>query len=126
MPLVSLLPHYIIDLQLQLCSALKTAFSWEQSIVLKAKEIANIKWWKHCELILLSAPISGLQPTITSSTDASNSGWGGALSSGPTASAPWSEQESQHHINYLELKAIKLCILSFLDHLKDNYQTFVR
>ena len=79
-------PLYYRDLQLQFCSALKTAFSWEQSIVLKAKAIANIEWWKHCEPILPSALISELQPTITLSTDASNSGWGGALSSVPTTS----------------------------------------
>ena len=43
-----------------------------------------------------------------------------ALSCGKTVSGSWSKQESTCHINYLELKAIKLCILSFLKYFLNN------
>ena len=64
-------PLYYRDLKLQFCSALKTAFSWEQSIVLKAKplQISNVgnivnlfflqpsfqnyNLPSHCQLVLL-------------------------------------------------------------------------
>jgi hypothetical protein len=44
---------------------------------------------------------------------------GGALSSGESVSGKWSDEESKFHINYLELKAILLCISTFLSSLKD-------
>ena len=82
--------------------------------------IKNIEWWVNCPLFLPSAPTSDPIPNITLSTDASSYGFGGALSEGPTVSGSWSQKESNFHINYLELKAIKLCILSFINYLKNN------
>ena len=122
MPPVSHLPHYFIETyNCNFVLLFKIPFRMNKALFLMKNANAYIEWWKHCELLLPSgsASISEQQPIIALSTDASNSGWGDALSSGPTASGSWSEQESQHHINYLELKAIKLCILSFI-HLNDN------
>ena len=60
------------------------------------------------------------QSEVTLHTDASNSGWGGVLSSGPSTSGLWSTSEKEYHINFLELKAVYLCVSSFLGVLKDS------
>ena len=64
-------------------------------------------------LILIAAPTADPVPTITLSSYASNSGWGRALSFRETVSGSWSEHEFTFYINYLDLKAIELCVLSF-------------
>ena len=74
----------------------------------------------HYHQPLLADGSQPIVPTCTMSTDASNSGWGGARSAGPIVTGHWSEQESQMHINFLELKAIKFCILSFLHFLRNK------
>ena len=106
----------------------KISHSWDDTIVLNEKAINNIEWWEHCSLLLPAASIAEAQPNITLFTDASNSGWGGALAIySPKVSGSWSEQESKHYINYKELKAIKLCILSFINNSKNkDCQNLVR
>ena len=56
--------------------------------------------------------IEELPPDLTIFSDASKKGWG-ASCQGITTGGQWSSVEKTWHINVLELKAVRLAILSF-------------
>ena len=68
----------------------------------------------------LRVAFANFQPTVTLFTDASNTGWGGYLSSGFSAAGAWSTQSAHKHINWLELKAIDNSINSLLPHIRNE------
>ncbi|XRB23799.1 reverse transcriptase domain-containing protein [Pseudoscourfieldia marina] len=51
-------------------------------------------------------------------TDASKSGWGGVLNSKVPATGFWKAHQRQEHITALELRAVRLSVLSFIKELK--------
>jgi hypothetical protein len=113
-------PLHYRSLQLQLCLMLRKNVPWDQAVVLSDDSIKDLQWWASCPLTLPSSSFLNVSTQFTLSTDASLSGWGGVLSNGLTVSGHWSQAESTEHINFLELKAIHLCILSFLSIIKDH------
>lgn len=113
-------PLYYRYLQFQFCQAIKEATSWDDCMPLCKDSLTNLHWWKNCPATLPPTSLLSTSPSISLSTDASNSGWGGYLSSGLTVAGSWSKEESIYHINFLELLAIKFCILSFKNQLKDR------
>ena len=116
----SLSPCYYRNLQFLQCQYIKSSYDWDSLVQLDQSSIQNLLWWSNCPHSLSPSPLKFPEPVLTLSTDASKSGWGGVLSSGETVSGLWSSQESQKHINLLELKAIYFCILSFLSLLSEK------
>ena len=87
----------------------------------------DIQWWIDCPLSLPSTSLEENKPDLFLTTDASLSGWGAILSSPinppleiANVSGSWSENEKSYHINFLELSAIHLAILSFSSKLKNK------
>lgn len=119
-PAFTLAPLHYRHLQFLQCSYIKKEYSWDSNIILNNDAISDLKWWSSCPKSLSPASIKPFKPDFTLCTDSSKKGWGGVLSSGESVSGIWSHTESLLHINYLELKAIHFCILSFLPFLKNK------
>lgn len=112
-------PLYYRGLQFCMIKSMKLGSSWDDLIVLDSNAIKDLEWWLYSS----SFPPAKLlvsKPDLTLSTDASNSGWGGVLSSGSVASGTWSREDATLHINVLELKAIYLSISHFNSELKNS------
>lgn len=76
----------------------------------------NIVWWIN-NLKDSFKPIIRPDPSIVLYSDSSKSGWGGYNeTSGLNTNGHWSTQESEEHINYLELKAGFLSLQSLTDN----------
>ena len=115
-----LAPLHYRNLQLQFCSLLKSNVPWDAVVSLNSSSLSDVSWWSSCPMSLPPHSLLLFQSDITLHSDASNSGWGGVLSSGSATSGLWSTSEKKYHINYLELKAVILCISSFLSELKHS------
>ena len=61
-------------------------------------------------------PLHVLPLSLSLYIDTSLSGWGAHLLN-LTTSGVWSEEESQGHINVLEMRAVELALVSFLPQL---------
>lgn len=114
-------PMYYRGIQSLICFNLKKSKSWDSIILLSEPAIQDLHWWSTCPKLLPSSPIKDFVPDLTLHTDASKSGYGGILSSGQSVSGTWTDEEGLLHINYLELKAIQLCFLSFLPLVRNKY-----
>lgn len=73
-------------------------------------------WWTRRKNIFKGSPLIPPQPDIILTTDASKAGWGGFLPHCQTQGL-WTVDESQLHINILELQAIFLALQAFEDML---------
>ena len=58
------------------------------------------------------------EPQMTVQTDPSTKGWG-AHCNGISTGGKWSKKEQQHHINVLELMAVKFAVLTFTKNLSN-------
>lgn len=94
---------------------------WNSKVTLDNNSKTDLTWWSKCPFPLPPSPLTFPSTDFTLSTDASCSGWGGVLSSGQQASGSWSKHESDHHINFLELKAIHFSFLSFLTTVRNSH-----
>ena len=72
---------------------------------------SDLRWWIS-NLPHSSAPMNRNHPDYVLETDASALGWGANLN-GRTTGGRWSKDESNRHINWLELKACFLALKSF-------------
>ena len=72
---------------------------------------SDIEWWIN-NIGSLPKPISHGEPSTVVYTDASGAGWGGRCGQVTTGGA-FSAAEKLHHINALELLAVKLSLASF-------------
>lgn len=77
----------------------------------------SFQWWMSPSLLKGRRlwPPQEIQLT----TDASLRGWGATLQNS-FAQGKWNIQEQTHSINFLELRAIRLALLSFAPQVKDN------
>ena len=73
----------------------------------------DLRWWVTQLPTCCSSPIVKQEATIVIKSDASDSGWGAVYQRVKTGGR-WTPVEAQHHINYLELKAVFLAFQSFL------------
>lgn len=87
---------------------------------------SDLRWWTRLdEHALTGRALWETEPTVTLHTDASNAGWGATFDQLVPARG-FHEAARQHkHINLLELGAVRLGLLSFVDLLKDPH-TLVR
>ena len=91
-----------------------SAGNYESHCELSQEAIKEVLWWK--EHIMDSYAIIKDNPKIDYiiHTDASQEGWGASDGTLSDINGRWSMGEQNIHINVLELKAIKLAILSYL------------
>lgn len=73
----------------------------------------DLEWWQQ-NLSKESAPLHQSDFDTTIFTDASRSGWGAKMGQ-QKAYGFWGKDEKEHHINYLELLAIKLALRNLAD-----------
>nr|XP_056713104.1 RNA-binding protein 33 [Euleptes europaea] len=83
----------------------------DRSIPLPLRVRKSLRWWASREN--LTKPTQYLhEDPLQLFTDASLEGWGATLN-GQMAQGRWSAQESNLHINVLELRAVRLALLFF-------------
>ena len=84
--------------------------NFDANMSLSEKARSDIQWWiSNAHLSKKVINHGGID--FTMSTDASLLGWGASLEN-TTAGGRWSNVEREHHINYLELKAVLLGLQS--------------
>ena len=86
---------------------------WSGKVQLSRRSMRDLDWWcdipqKHC-----SAPIHVGPAAVHLSVDASGHSWGAVLQ-GRQAHGAWSASELPEHINWKELRAVRMALLSFL------------
>ena len=84
--------------------------NFERYMQLSNKAKSNIKWWMN-NASSSTKIIDHGNPTTVLSTDASTLGWA-ATSDGVSIGGRWLPLEQAYHINYLEMKAVKLGLQS--------------
>ena len=106
---------YIAPLRYRALQSLKVAatLAHQEQTVLSQEACKDLRWWisqlpAHC-----SSPLLRLEASTVITSDASIQGWG-AVCQGVRTGGRWTAEESQSHINMLELKAAFLAIQSFL------------
>ena len=71
----------------------------------------HLKWWTNRDRFIQDVPLTPVQETHTLFTDASVSGWGAHLESkGLLFHGVWTNDQSQLHINVLEMMAISMAL----------------
>ena len=73
---------------------------------------SHFQWWLQEENVLEGVPLQPVLPEVSITTDASLTGWG-AVCLDKAAQGCWSEQESQLHINLLEMEAVIRAVRQF-------------
>jgi hypothetical protein len=76
-----------------------------------------LAWWEDSQRLSLGVPLHLPDPSITLTTDASLSGWGGFLE-GHQVRGVWSPQEKLLHISHLELRAVRLALLALVHQIE--------
>lgn len=80
----------------------------------------DLRWWMRLdEHALTGRALWATEPTVTLHTDASSAGWGATFNQLVPARGFHEAARTHNHINLLELGAVRLGLLSFVDLLKD-------
>ena len=74
--------------------------------------VRHLKWWLKKENFFKGIPLDR-SDQLTLWTDASELGWGAHLDSLQTRGV-WDPEQKKRHINWLEMKAVQLALISFL------------
>ena len=118
---IKLIPNaslFMRPIQLHLLSHWKTSSQILETNVPFSKHLKSLlKWWLNQENLNKGRAIIPWNTSITMTTDASKSGYGGHLSKKETFQGIWSRKESLLHINVLEMEAVMLSIQHFLPKL---------
>jgi len=77
-----------------------------------------VSWFSHKRL-LVGVPLTMPSPTVEIFTDAPKTGWGASWGDRALAGT-WTSQQSQVHINFLELQAVELALQQWQDLLQDT------
>ena len=83
--------------------------SWDTPIQLDADFLSYLSWFLS-PTVMTGVPLHLPDPSLFFVTDASLKGWGASWKD-HQISGPWSPQDSQRHINWLELEAVCLALL---------------
>ena len=94
------------SLQRQVIQLLGRGLSYNALVYVSDDSKKDLQWWIDCGSELPPKSLSPFTPDITITTDASLSGWGAWSSGGDKVFGRWSSEESENHINVLELKAV--------------------
>jgi hypothetical protein len=94
----------------------------EAAVMVPRHLLPCLRWWAQEENLTQGMPFRAPPHALTITTDASREGWGGHLTLGEDNllwSGLWTPTERRDcHINLLELRAIKLCLLRALPHVR--------
>ena len=83
--------------------------SWDTPIQLDADFLSYLSWFLR-PTVMTGVPLHLPDPSLFFFTDASLKGWGASWKDHQICE-PWSPQDSQCHINWLELEAVHLTLL---------------
>ena len=90
---------------------------YDSSVKLSSEAVEDLQWWIHSLRHHNGRPIYSPEPTLVLELDASKKGWGAhCRENGISTGGPWTREESQAHINWLELKAAFLATQTFVKH----------
>ena len=101
-------------LQNDLISNQRKGKSMFQNIKLSKKAKLELRWWIENIEIQNGRPMTLREPEMIIFSDAASSGGWGAECQGEKTGGQWGEEESDLHINILELLAAKFALKSFL------------
>lgn len=93
--------------------------NFDKRMTLSEDSKIELQWWAQ-NVIESKNVISHGHPSCTLTTDASLTGWG-AVYKGSSTGGFWSDEETSHHINYLELLALHLGLRSYCKGLHDTH-----
>ena len=93
--------------------------NFDAKMTLSDKARSDIHWWIS-NAHLSNKVINHGSIDLVISTDASLLGWGASLGQ-KTAGGRWSNVEKEHHINYLELKAVLLGLQSLCSSVSNSH-----
>lgn len=91
--------------------ALLQVQSYQGKMTISSESIMELKWWIQNLETHNGKPVQFQDPTIVITTDASKKGWGGEMNQ-HRVSGRWSSEETQFHINFLELKAVQFLLMT--------------
>ncbi|CAC5396319.1 unnamed protein product [Mytilus coruscus] len=77
----------------------------------------HFRWWLNIENLVMGRSITLWETSITVTTDASKSGYGGHINNSLIVQGSWSVEEKLLHINSLEIEAVFLTVKHFLPKL---------
>ena len=109
-------PLFCRELQmLRTKGLLKSQQNYEAWVTLTPECKAELMWWAESLEHHNGQSFIVTSPDLVITTDASKTGWGAVMEEVKTQGA-WSEEESQQHINVLELRAAKFAVMAFTKH----------
>ena len=95
------------------------AGDFEKKMFLSSDSIDELKWWINALPTALRNIDHGT-PELTLNTDASQIGWGATTGQNQTQGL-WAQQETEYHINILEILAVKLGLVSLLNTVSNQH-----
>jgi hypothetical protein len=98
---------------------LKKKSSWEGKILLSELAIQDLKWWKDVMEHWDGKVVIPSKADLILYTDASNLGWGGSIDQ-KSARGFWTPAMLAESINYRELMAVFMSILSFKEEIRNK------
>ena len=93
--------------------------SLDLKIPVKISLLKHLRWWEDQLNLMKGAPLHPTEHNVLIFTDASQKGWGAHLGN-LSLSGLWKPQETNLHINLLELKAVVLALKGFQDHIVEE------
>ena len=109
-------PLFCRELQmLRTKGLLKSQQNYEAWVTLTPECKAELMWWAESLEHHNGQSFIVTSRDLVITTDASKTGWGAVVEEVKTQGA-WSEEESQQHINFLELRAAKFAAMAFTKH----------
>ena len=114
---------YMRPLQFHLLSYFRPASRDLETMVPMAEHVRpHLQWWTKDEHLLEGVSFGTFRPSLSITTDASLSGWG-AFCEFRTLAGVWTAEESELHINVLELEAVGRAIRALRDHVQGRSLT---
>jgi hypothetical protein len=102
----------------ELHDVVSSAKSWTGTVRLTCQLKRDLEWWRTVPTRHNGAPIWKPVETAYLHCDSSSFGWGAVLNDCSEARGFWSSPDTEQHITYKELKAVRCAIQSFLPELK--------
>lgn len=103
--------HYRCLEQNKVSALQKARGDFDASITLTNIAKQELDWWIQ-NIATANKPISQTHPNVVIETDASHLGWG-AVCEGESCGGRWTHEETQQHINFLEMQAAFFAIKAF-------------
>jgi hypothetical protein len=92
--------------------------TWQMAVKLSQESLLELRWWADNIMVFTPLSLVPFSPCIKITTDASKLGFG-VVCCGKKSGGLWTPEESQDHINLLELRAIWFGLLCFARNWKD-------